>query len=62
MATIARHTGQQFSKVKADCMDDLFLTAEEALEYGLIDNIIKSNKSLPELVIKKKKVLKKKTK
>ncbi len=59
MATIARHTGQQLSKVKSDCLEDFYLTAEEALEYGLIDSIIKPAKSLPELIIKKNKVLKK---
>ncbi len=61
MTTIARHTGQTFSKVKSDCLDDLFLTAEEALEYGLIDNIIKPKKLLPDLVVKNK-VVKKKAK
>ncbi len=60
MTTIARHAGQTFSKVKSDCMEDLFLTAEEALEYGLIDNIIKPKKVLAELVDKK--VVKKKNK
>jgi len=58
MTTIARHAGQTFSKVKSDCLEDLYLTAEEALEYGLIDSIIKPTKSLPDLVSKKKVVKK----
>ncbi len=55
MTTIARHSGQTFSKVKSDCMEDLYLTAEEALEYGIIDKIIKPHKLLPDLVVKKAK-------
>lgn len=48
--TVALHCGQPYEKVKADCKEDKFMTAEEALEYGLIDNIIKRNKPLPKLV------------
>lgn len=59
MTTIAVHTGQTFSKVKNDCLEDLYLTAEQALEYGIIDQIIVPNKKLPEL---KSKVIKKKIK
>ncbi len=59
MTTIARHTGQTLNKVKSDCLEDFYLTAEEALEYGLIDTIIKPHKLLPPLKDKKKKVIKK---
>lgn len=37
---IAKHTGQKLAKVEADTERDKFLTAKEALEYGLIDKII----------------------
>jgi len=37
---LADHTGQPLDKVKIDCSRDLFLTAEEALKYGIIDHII----------------------
>ncbi len=37
---LAKHTGQSFEKIKNDCAKDLFLTAEEALKYGLIDKLI----------------------
>lgn len=37
---IADHTGQKLSKVKIDTERDKYMTAEEALEYGLIDKII----------------------
>lgn len=37
---IAKHTGQSFKQVEKDTDRDRFLTAEEALKYGLIDKII----------------------
>ena len=37
---IARHTGQKLTQVKSDTERDKFMTAQEALEYGLIDRII----------------------
>ncbi len=37
---IAKHTGQKIAKVKIDTERDKFLSAQEALEYGLIDKII----------------------
>ena len=36
-------TGQSFEKIEADTERDFFLSAEEALEYGLIDQIYKSS-------------------
>jgi ATP-dependent Clp protease protease subunit len=42
---IAKHSGQKVAKVKVDTERDKFLSAQEALEYGLIDGIInKKNK------------------
>jgi len=37
---IAQHTGKKLEQVKSDTERDKFLTAQEALEYGLIDRII----------------------
>jgi len=37
---IAEHTGQPYEKVLADTDRDNWLSAEEALEYGLIDKIL----------------------
>lgn len=37
---IAKHTGQGLKQVEKDTDRDRFLTAEEALKYGLIDKII----------------------
>jgi len=37
---IAKHSGQPFEKVDVDSERDLWLPAEEAKEYGLIDEVI----------------------
>lgn len=37
---IARHTGKSLEQVTADTERDKFLSAEEALKYGLIDRIL----------------------
>lgn len=39
---LAKHTGQKLEKVEKDCDRDNFMSASEALEYGLIDKIIKN--------------------
>ena len=38
---IAKHSGQDFDKVAQDTERDNFMTADAALEYGLIDKIVK---------------------
>jgi ATP-dependent Clp protease protease subunit len=42
--TLAKHTGQDISKVNKDIERDKILTAQEALEYGLIDQVLTSRK------------------
>jgi ATP-dependent Clp protease protease subunit len=42
---IAKHTGQDVAKVKNDTDRDYILTADRALEYGVIDEIITSRGS-----------------
>lgn len=37
---LAEHTGQKIETIKKDTERDNFMTAQEALEYGLIDKII----------------------
>ena len=37
---LARHTGQDEEKVRRDIERDKFLTAEEAKEYGIIDEVL----------------------
>ena len=39
---LAKHTGQPFAKVEKDTDRDFHLTAQEAKEYGVVDEIIKS--------------------
>jgi len=38
---LAKHTGQPLSRVEKDTDRDYYLTAEEAKEYGIIDEVIK---------------------
>mgnify|MGYP001045849429 CR=1 FL=1 len=37
---LAENTGKSVEQVTADCERDNFMTAQEALEYGLIDKVI----------------------
>lgn len=39
---LARHTGQDVEKIHADTDRDFVMTAHEALEYGIIDDVIDS--------------------
>jgi len=39
---LAKHTGQPLSRVEKDTDRDYYLTAEEAKEYGIIDEVIKT--------------------
>lgn len=39
---LAKHTGQNVSKIEKDTDRDFYMNAAEAKEYGLIDEIIKS--------------------
>ncbi len=41
---LAKHTGQSLDKIKKDTDRDYFLSAEEAKEYGLVDEVIKGKK------------------
>jgi ATP-dependent Clp protease, protease subunit len=40
LRVLAKHTGQTFEKVKADCQTEKWMDAKEALAYGIIDHII----------------------
>ena len=41
---LAKHTGQPLSKIEKDTDRDFFLTAPEAKEYGLVDEVIKGKR------------------
>jgi ATP-dependent Clp protease protease subunit len=45
---LARHTGQPIEKVRADIERDTILTAEQAKEYGMVDEVITSRKLVPD--------------
>jgi ATP-dependent Clp protease, protease subunit len=38
---MAKHTGQTITKIEKDADRDYFMSAEEALKYGIVDKIIK---------------------
>ena len=37
---IAKHTGQEYEKVRSDTERDYFMSSDEAVEYGIIDRVI----------------------
>lgn len=37
---LATHTGQKFSKIEADTEKDYYMSADEAVKYGIIDKIL----------------------
>ena len=41
---LARHTGQTLDKVHRDSERDMFLSAEEAVQYGLVDAIMEKSR------------------
>jgi ATP-dependent Clp protease protease subunit len=41
-AVLARHTGQSMEQIKIDTDRDNFMSADEAREYGLIDQVLQS--------------------
>jgi ATP-dependent Clp protease, protease subunit len=46
---LAEHTGQPFERVSKDTDRDFIMTAEQAKEYGIIDEVISSRKTQAEL-------------
>jgi ATP-dependent Clp protease, protease subunit len=46
---IAEHTGQDLARVTKDTDRDYILTAPEAVEYGVVDEVITTRKMRPEL-------------
>ena len=45
---IAEHSGQSIDKVLADADRDYWMTSQQALEYGMIDSILRGKKKLKE--------------
>ncbi len=48
--TLSNHSKKTQEQVNADIERDTILSADEALEYGLIDQVLSSRKNLPTLV------------
>jgi ATP-dependent Clp protease protease subunit len=46
---LAMHTGQSLEKISKDTDRDFIMTADQAKDYGLIDEVIASRKIAPEL-------------
>ncbi|MGJ7442892.1 ATP-dependent Clp protease proteolytic subunit [Aquipuribacter sp. MA13-6] len=44
--TVALHTGKQADEIRKDIERDKILTAQQALEYGLIDQVLEPRKSV----------------
>ena len=42
---IAEYTGQPVAKVEDDCDRDFFMTPEEAVDYGIIDEVVRTKTS-----------------
>ena len=43
---LAHHTGQPLDKIKQDTERDFFMSAQEAVEYGVIDDVLTSRAAL----------------
>jgi ATP-dependent Clp protease protease subunit len=43
---IAHHTGKDQTQVEKDCDRDNYMSADEAKEYGLVDEVVKSQKEV----------------
>ena len=44
---LVKHTGQASDKIRADTDRDYWMTAQEALDYGIVDHIVERHDSLP---------------
>ena len=42
---LARHTGREVVRIEKDVERDFFMTPEQAKEYGVVDEVLTSNKS-----------------
>ena len=39
-AILSKHTGQSLEKIETDADRDFYMTAEEALNYGIVDTVV----------------------
>ena len=50
---MAENSGQELDKITRDMERDFWMSAEEALAYGLIDSVVKSKRDVPNLILTK---------
>lgn len=50
---LADHTGKPVEQVERDADRDYYMTAEEAKQYGLVDEVVKSRKEIKDLPLDK---------
>jgi ATP-dependent Clp protease protease subunit len=43
---LAKHTGQPLAKIEKDTDRDFYMSAQEAVEYGLVDEVIETKKGI----------------
>ena len=55
---LARHSGRTLAEVRADCTHNKYLSAQEAVKYGIVDKVLPMHKKIPAL---KKSTVKKET-
>ena len=41
---LSQHTGQPLERIKADTDRDFYLDADQAKEYGLVDDVLKTDR------------------
>jgi len=46
---ISKHSGKPVDQVEKDCDRDNFMSADEAKNYGLVDEVVQSRKEIPQL-------------
>ena len=46
---LSKHTGQPYDVVEKACDRDNFMTAEQAKEFGLVDEVVASRREVPAL-------------
>jgi ATP-dependent Clp protease protease subunit len=47
---LSKHTGQTYEVVEKACDRDNFMSAEQAKEFGLVDEVVASRREIPALV------------
>ncbi len=49
---LVEHTGQAIEKIREDTERDYFMSAEQAMEYGIVDRVIKAREIKEDLKVK----------